>query len=287
MNTLEEIQADVEVGSFWRSISLMAEVTALCRSSSMVHPPFQEVLRLIRKLLPFDAATLYTYNIKRSQFEARTSLDGRVEWLKPVIFGSIESRPAWSLPEKRPVLPSASELKALPAAMNQWESIIAAPLLSGETLLGVLNLACRRTGAFDENDIKLISVVADLFAAATERWISNEREAVLAQALARVGDRATTASHNEEMVNRLTVAAELVASVHHQINNPLAVIVGNVQCLLIEKKDLDEKAQGRLKLIEKAALKVSKVNRNLLTVSSLAREQISVDDPVVSRCPTE
>lgn len=278
MKSPEGISAGVESGSFWKSISLMAEVTELCRSSSVAQPPFQEALRLIRKLLPFDAATLFTYSTRRRQFEARTSLDGRVEWLKAVTSSSADSQLTWSLPDKRPVLVSSADHEDLPAAMKQWNSIIAAPLFSGDCLVGVLNLAYTREGAFDENEIKLIAVITDLLAAATERWLHKDREAVMGQALVKLGGSEQASSDSAEFAARLQLAADLVASVHHQINNPLAVIVGNVQCLMIEKKDLDEKSVSRLKLIEKAALKVSKVNSNLLTVTSMAREQIGSGD---------
>jgi K+-sensing histidine kinase KdpD len=147
-------------------------------------------------------------------------------------------------------------------------------MFSGDEVIGVLNLGCRRSGAFDENDVRLITVVTDLFSAATERLFFREREYLMRQTLNRIAAGNEKPKENGEITDRLAVAADLVASVHHQINNPLAVIVGNVQCLLIEKKALDQKALDRLRLIEKAALKVSKVNRSLLTVGNLAREPI-------------
>jgi GAF domain-containing protein len=263
-----------EISGFWRSIGLLAEVSALCRDSASAQPPYQEVLRLIRKIVPFDAATLFTYNHKRKRFDAKTSLDGRLNMLNFVSTGNGGSKLSWSIPEKKPALISPVSYPGLPESVGEYESLMSAPMLSGDEVIGVLNLGCRRSGAFDENDVRLITVVTDLFSAATERLFFREREALMRQTLNRVAAGNNSSKDTVEMSDRLAVAADLVASVHHQINNPLAVIVGNVQCLLIEKKALDQKALDRLKLIEKAALKVSKVNRSLLTVGNLAREPI-------------
>jgi hypothetical protein len=77
-----------EISGFWRSIGLLAEISALCRNNSSAQPPYQEVLRLIRKIVPFDVATLFTYNHKRNRFDAKTSLDGRLNVLNFVVTGN-------------------------------------------------------------------------------------------------------------------------------------------------------------------------------------------------------
>ncbi len=277
--------ANSEISGFWRSIGLMAQVSALCRGSASSQPPYQEVLRLIRQLVPFDSATLFVYNHKLGKMDARTSLDGRLEIPGVVRISPGKGQPVWKAPEMKPILLPLMLRQGLPDTVRQYESLLALPLVSGGDLIGALNIGCRRPGAFDDNDIRLMTVVTDLFAAATERQVCKEREALLNQALAQAcRDNSGIELHNIAS-DRLNVAAELVASVHHQINNPLAVIVGNVQCLLIEKQTLDEKTLGRLKLIEKAALKVSKVNRNLLTVSSLARDPISEKERAATAKP--
>lgn len=56
---------------------------------------------------------------------------------------------------------------------------------------------------------------------------------------------------------------EQLAEVQHRINNPLAVVLGNVQFLLLKSDNLDEKLVKRLKVVEKAALKISEVNQQL------------------------
>ncbi len=72
-----------------------------------------------------------------------------------------------------------------------------------------------------------------------------------------------------ELIGRLHEAAQMAASVNHEINNPLSVIVGNVQCLVMEKAATNQKALSRMRRIEAAALRIAKANRRLGQIKSL------------------
>lgn len=66
-----------------------------------------------------------------------------------------------------------------------------------------------------------------------------------------------------EEVGELEEVREQMAVIQHQINNRLAVILGNVQFLLLKSDQLDDKLIKRFKVVEKAALKISEVNQQL------------------------
>jgi signal transduction histidine kinase len=53
---------------------------------------------------------------------------------------------------------------------------------------------------------------------------------------------------------KLTDAAALVAHVRHEINNPLAALIGQAQLML--REELGEKARGRVEKIEKLAIRI-------------------------------
>src|SRR5882672_3450012 len=56
---------------------------------------------------------------------------------------------------------------------------------------------------------------------------------------------------------KLTDAATLVARVRHEINNPLAGLLGQAQLLL--REELSDKARGRVKIIEELAKRIEKI----------------------------
>ena len=69
----------------------------------------------------------------------------------------------------------------------------------------------------------------------------------LAQLRAQVADYET----------RLTDAAALVARVRHEINNPLAALLGQAQLLL--REELSPKARARVEAIEASAKRIEKI----------------------------
>ena len=67
---------------------------------------------------------------------------------------------------------------------------------------------------------------------------------------------------------RLAAVQQTAVTVNHEINNPLTAILGNVQLLLMKKKDLDPELIAKLKTVEEAALKIKDVTQKLLRVTS-------------------
>lgn len=56
---------------------------------------------------------------------------------------------------------------------------------------------------------------------------------------------------------RLTEAAALVARIRHEINNPLAALLGQAQLLL--REELSEKTRARVETIEKLAIRIKEI----------------------------
>jgi len=57
---------------------------------------------------------------------------------------------------------------------------------------------------------------------------------------------------------KLTDAASLVARVRHEINNPLAALLGQAQ-LLLREEDLSEKSRRRASTIESQAKRIEEI----------------------------
>ena len=69
-----------------------------------------------------------------------------------------------------------------------------------------------------------------------------------------------------EYERRLTEAADLVAHVRHEINNPLAALLGQAQLLL--REELSEKARRRAETIEAQAKRIQEIVAELRVVQS-------------------
>lgn len=69
-----------------------------------------------------------------------------------------------------------------------------------------------------------------------------------------------------EQEKKLTEAAELLARVRHEINNPLAALLGQAQLLL--REELSEKARRRAETIEAQAKRIQEIVAELRVIQS-------------------
>ena len=70
----------------------------------------------------------------------------------------------------------------------------------------------------------------------------------------------------QDYESRLSEAAELVARVRHEINNPLAALLGQAQLLL--REDLSEKSRRRAETIESQAKRIQEIVGELRAVQA-------------------
>ena len=65
---------------------------------------------------------------------------------------------------------------------------------------------------------------------------------------------------------KLTAAAALVAHVRHEINNPLAALLGQAQLML--REELGDKARRRVETIEMLAIRIKEIVAELRDVQT-------------------
>lgn len=70
---------------------------------------------------------------------------------------------------------------------------------------------------------------------------------------------------------RLLAVKDTAVTVNHEINNPLTAILGNVQLLLLHRKDLDDDLVAKLRTIEASAMRIRDVTQKLLRLTSARR----------------
>jgi nitrogen-specific signal transduction histidine kinase len=72
---------------------------------------------------------------------------------------------------------------------------------------------------------------------------------------------------------RLAAITESLATINHQINNPLTPILGNVQLILSEKKTLAQNHIHKLHIIETNARKISEIIKKFNQVTEPIRRK--------------
>jgi PAS domain S-box-containing protein len=119
--------------------------------------------------------------------------------------------------------------------LSETQAEMAVPIQSGDTLFGIFDIQLKDTNIVTQRNLHLVSIVADQLALALQKAELYEHLQISLQQ-----EKATRSQlvHNE----RLAVMGRLLASVSHELNNPLQAIQNSI-FLLKEDEGISE--QGR------------------------------------------
>jgi len=262
---------------FWNKINLVARVALLMRKEPPGKAAFRKLLELIQEVIPFDSATLYLYDKRKKRLDEVVSLGDKVEPIDFVRFDFGTGMSAWAAQQKKPILLSHIKNKDRPPELAR-SSFLFIPLMVEEKLIGVIDFAHSQTDFFMEKDLQLLSIVGDQIAVSIERMIYQKQLERKEQELRKIQNELKGVPANDPVENKLERAGRLAVSINHEINNPLSVIIGNIQCLLYLDKDLEPGTVERLRRIESESLKIAEINRRLLQIEELAAESSDSKD---------
>jgi PAS domain S-box-containing protein len=161
---------------------------------------------------------------------------------------------------------------AAQARMMRFTAYAGHPLMAGGRLFGTIAFATRRRRAFEDEDLRLMSAVANQVAAAIERGRADEKVRTLnAELEQRVAERTTeleAANHELEAFSY---------SVSHDLRAPLRAVDGFSQAVLEDYGPiLPEDGHRLLKIIREGAQKMGRLIDDLLTFSRLSRVEIKM-----------
>jgi PAS domain S-box-containing protein len=80
-------------------------------------------------------------------------------------------------------------------------------------------------------------------------------------------------------MERLATVGQMVITVNHEINNPLAIITTSAQAARLLNRDLDEKTVAKLLTIEAQVKRISEVTRRLRTLEKVDSNEYIADGP--------
>jgi len=254
---------------FWTKINLVAEITELISNSPSDQDTFRATLEKIKEVVPFDFATFYLFFEDSGELRDIVTIGEKVEPLDFVPFELGFGFTAWAAKQRQPV--KLAGLKN-PDREKPVGSFLVMPLMVEGKLLGVISFGSEKKENFRDQDIKLLGILANQIAVSADRMIYQRRLEKQNDSLKRVQKQLLLAQERLIGDERLDAVRELSVSVNHEINNPLSVIVGNIQCLLFIEKNLAENVVERLRRIEHEALRIADINRKLLDIDNLVSE---------------
>jgi signal transduction protein with GAF and PtsI domain len=223
-------------------------------------------------MVPFDAATLYLLDPERKQYQERAVVNDRVDLLSFLKIGQGEGLAGCVSAIQKPLLLAERNTSELFNPKTDYATVLAVPLVNNNAVIGVVGLGCRATRALSDKHVRLMTVIADQLAVSVERRQYERTITRQHKELEEAHQRLKAAQQKLIAQEKLAIVAELAATVNHEINNPLAIVIGNVQCMLVENTSMTQKALSRLQRIEEAAIRIAETNRKLVNINQLVSE---------------
>ena len=140
-----------------------------------------------------------------------------------------------------------------------YQSFLGVPIVSDGEAIGVLALQDHETpGRYGKHEMGILNIVATQAGAAV-------RNARLFSATRRAYEELTATQAKLLESERLRGVTETVGALNHEVNNPLATIVGTAQ-LLLRRDDLEDATRPRVDRILEAAKRIQSVTARMASI---------------------
>ncbi len=214
-------------------------LTSTLDYSRVVHAALSQVQRLFQA----ENVSLLRPDPQTGELHFVRTLAGTTPLEVPVRLQSGEGIAGWTLEHRQPVLVRDAQNDSRFSDRvdqhlgGQTRALVAVPLLMQERAIGVIEVVSNEPGVYTLDDLRTLQALASTLAVALEnahlydelKTLLRERERTQAQLI-----------HSEKMF----ALGRLVASIAHEINNPLQSVQG---CLTLAEEELDGR-QRREKL---------------------------------------
>lgn len=175
----------------------------------------------------------------------------------------IDSMRTYTMPLLRDQLRKLLSWQEANQLTNDFELLQASciiPIICEEQLIGSLNLGPRSAlKAFRENDLRFFHEFANEIAPTI-------RNAIMVEELRNANEELKQVQTELIQTTKLSAIEQLATGLAHEIHNPLTIISGKAQVLLLkkDKKSYDEKVEEVLKTIVKQTKRAADITRKLL-----------------------
>jgi|GEM_PF-6852338 len=178
-------------------------------------------------------------------------------------------------------IPPSRRMRAMREGVH---SFLGVPMISREKTIGILSIYGEEPHRFREEEVRLLSTIANQAAIAIESARLYERVREHAEDLERLVQERTKELEtiHAELLQTAKLAAlgQLAAGVAHELNNPLGAISGYLE-LLQEEMELGPRQMEYMERIEKPLQQATKIVRELRstwTPSEPAWQTVNVND---------
>lgn len=255
------------------------EISSLIQNSPISEKSFEEILQSIGRLIDFRSASLFVLSKDSDKLEEVCSIGRTVDLINFVNFNMGTGISAWVAQKQRAII--LNNLRKSQGG-SHTKSFLSVPLVFSGEVRGVISLAHDEPDSFTRNDAEIMGIVASLLSLIVERIEYAKLESRKRKEIESLRETLRISREKLGEVENYRPTAETSISLAREINNPLAIIAGNAQFLLMTMKNPGNSVLKRLKAIDTEAsnlmdltskLRSSKEDAENRLVSSFAGER--------------
>jgi signal transduction histidine kinase len=252
-------------------LALFRDLTSLLGSPLKKREGWRPLLSILKRFIPFESATLFTVDAATGGLKAAEQMGSmQVELISPIRFDLGFGLSAWIAKRKTPIIiPRLRRFQSDPGGLHSY---IGLPLRTDDRLLGVLNFGHSKTNAFAQVDRELLQVLAGQLSMLLLNLGLMDDLQVRNEQLQATNKELKALQGKLVEQERLQAIADVVATLNHEINNPLTIISGAAELLAMTLTDQDEKVHDKLTTILTQTRRLGRVLSLLAQMRNPLRE---------------
>jgi len=263
--------------------SVLFDISQLLQVNQKPEQIFENVLKVTQQIIPFEWSTLYLFDNRSEQLEPVTNVGGEINLIGFLNFKLGSGISGWTAQIKRPINlgnvngPETADKKII-------RSFLSVPLLINERLVGVLNCGHSNKNAFEKSDLVKLQIIGSQIAGIIDNISSTIELMSKNIELEEMNDRLQETQEKLIETEKLAAIGQMAVRVSHEVNNPLAIIKGNLHLL---KKDVEEltfddeektkSIQENFDIIDSQITRIVDVIKKLIYLKQMKTEEYSAD----------
>lgn len=251
-----------------KDIRLLYEISLLLQSDSKTDEIFKEALKKVKDAVGCNSASLFVVDVVTGRLEEVATVGKRVELIESIDFDLGTGFSAWVAKQRKSVsIPNLSENRH-----KHFRSFVSTPLISGDTLIGVMNLGHDKPDAFSDENLRFFEIIAEQLALLIERARFEKDLIEKNQELLDAQDEIKKQQKRLIEMERFQVLAQTAASINHEINNPLTTVIGNIELLFMARPNMDKMIARKLTTVLQEARRIAEITQKLRAVKRVVLE---------------
>jgi len=227
------------------SMRALYEISRLICSSDRREDRFLKALELVQNTVGCHSASLFIYDEDEEKLKETATVGSRVDLIESTEFEMGTGLSAWVAKQRKAILlPDVRK-----NSPDGFKSFISSPLVSEESLIGVLNVGHHEPNYFSEHHLKFIEIIAAQLAITIERARFENKLLEQNAALEEAQHEIRKQQEHIIEIEKNQMLAQISVSLNHEINNPLTSILGNAELILLKQPDLDGEIIKKITII--------------------------------------